>query len=539
MTVLDRKWWTLIAVCTAVFMLLLDITVVNVALPDIQRSLHSSFSDLQWVVDAYSLTLAAFLLTAGVLGDIYGRREVFAIGLAIFSVSSLVCGLSTTPLMLNLARAAQGIGGAVMFATSLALIANAFVGRDRGTAFGIYGAVIGGAVAVGPLIGGAITSGIGWRWIFFVNVPIGVVAVLITLSKISESKDTRERRIDWIGFVTFSASLFTLVFALVRGNDLGWGSATIVGLLVASAVLMVAFFVNEHLTADPMLDLGLFKIPAFVGISVVAFTLAASIFAMFLYLTLYIQDDLGYGPLAAGVRFLPITLMSFFVAFFAGRLTVRVKSRLLLGVGMIFVTAGLLFMGTTHADSAWTVLLPGFVLCGIGIGTVNPVLASGAVSVVQPQRSGMASGANNTFRQVGIATGIAVLGAVFQSQIITHTRAALSSSAAGQAVLQHGGDRLGAALPSGQVREIASSIPPASRHALLDAYRIGFSTTLNHLMYIGAAVAFVGVVCAFALVRQRDFVVPTAHVSPPQQQDGTPAAPAAVAEPAPVAGGAA
>ena len=182
MTVLDRKWWTLIAVCTAVFMLLLDITVVNVALPDIQRSLHSSFSDLQWVVDAYSLTLAAFLLTAGVLGDIYGRREVFAIGLAIFSVSSLVCGLSTTPLMLNLARAAQGIGGAVMFATSLALIANAFVGRDRGTAFGIYGAVIGGAVAVGPLIGGAITSGIGWRWIFFVNVPIGVVAVLITLS---------------------------------------------------------------------------------------------------------------------------------------------------------------------------------------------------------------------------------------------------------------------------------------------------------------------------------------------------------------------
>ena len=504
MTVLDRKWWTLIAVCTAVFMLLLDITVVNVALPDIQRSLHSSFSDLQWVVDAYSLTLAAFLLTAGVLGDIYGRREVFAIGLAIFSVSSLVCGLSTTPLMLNLARAAQGIGG---------------------------------AVAVGPLIGGAITSGIGWRWIFFVNVPIGVVAVLITLSKISESKDTRERRIDWIGFVTFSASLFTLVFALVRGNDLGWGSTTIVGLLVASAVLMVAFFVNEHLTPDPMLDLGLFKIPAFVGISVVAFCLAASIFAMFLYLTLYIQDDLGYGPLAAGVRFLPITLMSFFVAFFAGRLTVRVKSRYLLGVGMAFVTAGLVFMGTTHADSTWTVLLPGFILCGVGIGTTNPVLASGAVSVVQPQRSGMASGANNTFRQVGIATGIAVLGAVFQSQIISHTKAALSSSPAGQAVLQHGGATLSAGLPSGQVREIASSLPaPAARHALLDAYSIGFSTTLNHLMYIGAAVAFVGVVCAFALVRQRDFVVPTAHVSPPSQQEG---APAAVAEPAPVAGGAA
>ena len=201
-----------------------------------------------------------------------------------------------------------------MFATSLALIANAFVGRDRGTAFGIYGAVIGGAVAVGPLIGGAITSGWGWRWIFFVNVPIGVVAVVITFTKIAESKDPRTRRIDWVGFVTFSASLFCLVFALVRGNDLGWGSATIVSLFVASALLMVAFFVNELRTPDPMLDLGLFRIPAFVGVSVVAFTLAASIFAMFLYLTLYIQDDLGYGPLPAGIRFLPITLLSFVVA---------------------------------------------------------------------------------------------------------------------------------------------------------------------------------------------------------------------------------
>ena len=541
---LERKWWTLIAVCTAVFMLLLDITVVNVALPDIQSSLHSSFSDLQWVVDAYSLTLAAFLLTAGVLGDIYGRRAIFAIGLVIFSVASLVCGLSTTPLMLNLARAVQGVGGAVMFATSLALIAGAFTGRDRGTAFGLYGAVIGGAVAVGPLIGGAITSGIGWRWIFFVNVPIGVVAVAITITKIAESKDPRAHRIDWIGFVTFSGSLFALVFALVRGNDEGWGSATIVGLLAGAAVLMVAFFVNESLTSDPMLDLGLFRIPAFVGLSVTAFTLAASIFAMFLYLTLYIQDDLGYSPLQAGLRFLPLTLVSFSVAFFAGRLTVRVPSRLLLGVGMAFVTGGLLLMGTTDPGSAWTVLLPGFILCGLGIGTVNPVLASGAVSVVQPQRSGMASGANNTFRQVGIATGIAVLGAVFQSQIVHHTTTALAKTTAGAQVLQRGGARLGGALASGGVRGTAAAIPvPAARQALLEAYRVGFSTTLNHLMDIGAIVAFVGLVCAVVLVRQRDFVVPTAHVTPSPQPEGgaTPVAAPGVAPapaPAPVGGGA-
>jgi EmrB/QacA subfamily drug resistance transporter len=511
MPALDRKWWTLIAVCTAVFMLLLDITVVNVALPDIQRSLHSNFSDLQWVVDAYSLTLAAFLLTAGVLGDIYGRREVFAVGLVVFSLASLLCGLSTTPLMLNLARAVQGVGGAIMFATSLALIASAFVGRDRGTAFGLYGAVIGGAVAIGPLIGGAITSGIGWRWIFFVNVPIGVVAVIITIAKIAESKDTSERSIDWIGFVTFSASLFALVFALVRGNDLGWSSATIVGLLAGSAALMVAFFFNELHTADPMLDLGLFKIPAFVGLSVVAFALASSIFAMFLYLTLYIQDDLGYGPFAAGIRFLPQTLVIFFWSFFAGRLTVRVKSRYLLGVGMLIVTGALLAMGTTHPTSGWTVLLPGFILAGFGAGTVNPVLASGAVSVVQPQRSGMASGANNTFRQVGIATGIAVLGAVFQSQIVAHSSAALRKTDVGLAVLRHGGAQLQGAMSAGQVHQLASAIQaPAARAALLSAYRVGFSTTLNHLMDIGAVVAFVGAVCAFALVRQRDFVIPTA-----------------------------
>jgi len=516
MPALDRKWWTLIAVCTGTFMLLLDITVVNVALPDIQRALHSNFTDLQWVVDAYSLTLAAFLLTAGVLGDIYGRREVFAVGLGIFSLASLLCGLSTTPLMLNLARAVQGVGGAIMFATSLALIANAFVGRDRGTAFGIYGAVIGGAVAVGPLIGGAITSAWGWRWIFFVNVPIGVLAVFITFAKIAESKDQRTRRIDWVGFVTFSASLFCLVFALVRGNDLGWSSATIVSLFVASALLMVAFFVNELRAADPMLDLGLFRIPAFVGISVVAFTLAASIFAMFLYLTLYIQDDLGFGPLPAGIRFLPITLLSFVVAPFAGRLTVRVQSRYLLGVGMLLVTGGLLLMGTTHPDSAWTVLLPGFIACGVGIGTVNPVLASGAISVVQPQRSGMASGANNTFRQVGIATGIAVLGAVFQSQIVTHTSAALGKTAYGLEVLRRGGAQLQAAMSAGEVHQVARSIPiPAARGALVNAYHVGFSATLNHLMDIGAVVAFVGALCAFSLVRQRDFVVPTGAGAPP------------------------
>jgi EmrB/QacA subfamily drug resistance transporter len=507
MPVLDRKWWTLMAVCTATFMLLLDITVVNVALPAIQRSLHSSFSDLQWVVDAYSLTLAALLLTAGVIGDIRGRRAIFAIGLAIFTVSSLVCGLSTTPLMLNIARGVQGTGGAVMFATSVALIASAFQGRDRGTAFGIYGAVLGGAVAVGPLVGGALTSGVGWRWIFFVNVPIGILAVALTLAKVKESRDPTHRKIDWSGVVFFSVSLFTLVLGLIRGNDDGWTSTKILALFVVSGVMMALFIVNELRVHQPMLDLSLFRRPAMTGVSVVAFTLASSIFALFLYITFYIQDGLGYGPLAAGLRFLPITVMAFIVAPIAGKLTVKVQSRFPLSLGLALCAGGMLLMATTTPSSGWTRLLPGFLATGIGIGLVNPVLASASVAVVPVERSGMAAGANSTFRQVGIATGIAALGAVFADQIQQHTTAVLTASAAGREVLRRGGEQLVGALQSGGVREVAAAIPSAQAQAvLLHAYRIGFSHTFNVLMVIGAIVAFIGAVSALVLVRQSDFV---------------------------------
>ncbi|MBV8462193.1 MAG: DHA2 family efflux MFS transporter permease subunit [Acidimicrobiales bacterium] len=534
MPVLDRKWWTLLAVCTATFMLLLDITVVNVALPAIQRSLHSSFSDLQWVVDAYSLTLAAFLLTAGVLGDMYGRRAIFAIGLVVFTASSLVCGLSSSSTMLNLARAVQGVGGAIMFATSVALIASAFQGRERGTAFGIYGAVLGGAVAIGPLVGGALTSSVGWQWIFFVNVPVGVLAVLLTLTKVVESREPNTRRIDWVGFVSLSGMLFMLILALVRGNYDGWTSPLILGLFFGSGALLIVFLVNEWRTPDPMLDLNLFKRPAMCGVSITAFTLAGSIFAMFLYITLYVQDGLGYGPLAAGLRFLPITVMAFVVAPFAGRLTVRVQSRYLLGAGLLLVAGGLLLMGTTNASSAWTQLLPGFFVTGVGIGLVNPVLASASVSVVPVQRSGMASGANATFRQIGIATGVAALGAIFASEIQTKTIAALNASAAGRLVVERGGNRLGLALQAGGVRDTLGSIPVAARRVLLDAYRTGFSSTLNELMVIGAAVAFAGAVLSFVLVRQKDFVPsgpPSGAGSPPPSGRvgaGTADAPAAV-----------
>jgi EmrB/QacA subfamily drug resistance transporter len=503
----ERKWWTLIAVCVAIFMLLLDITVVNVALPDIQRSLHSSFSDLQWVVNAYSLTLAAFLLTAGSVADLIGRKRVFVAGLLVFTIASAVCGLSTSPLMLNLARAVQGTGGAMMFATSLALIAQAFHGKERGTAFGAFGAVTGAAVAVGPVLGGVITSGIGWKWIFFVNVPIGAVAVFVTLTQVADSRDPNATGVDWAGLVTFSGSLFLLVFALVQGNEKGWGSTEIVGFLIAAVVLLVAFVIVEHLQSRPMLDLALFRRPAFAGANIVAFSISASFFAMFLYLTLYIQDVLGYSPLQAGLRFLPVTLLSFAVAPFAGKLTVRVPVRLLLGSGLMLAGLGLLAMTSISASSGWTTLIPGFVLGGAGIGLINPPLASTAIGVVPHERSGMASGINSTFRQVGIATGIAGLGAIFQHDVTKHTTATLAASGHASQIVSAAHGQLATLLESGEVAHFAGSLPLAAHTALVHAYRVGFTSAFTTIAIIAALVAIVGGALAFLLVRGRDFVV--------------------------------
>jgi EmrB/QacA subfamily drug resistance transporter len=514
--VLERKWWTLIAVSVAIFMLLLDITVVNVALPDIQRSLHSSFQDLQWVVNAYSLTLAAFLLTAGSLADLFGRRRVFVTGLIVFTASSAACGLAGSPLALNLARAVQGTGGAMMFATSLALIAQAFHGKERGVAFGVFGGVIGAAVAVGPVVGGVITSGIGWEWIFFVNVPIGAAAVALTLRQVQESRDPNASGVDWVGLLTFSGSLFLLVFALIQGNEKGWGSTRILSYLIGSAVLIVLFVIAERRQRRPMLDLTLFRKPAFAGASIVAFSVSASMFAMFLYLTLYIQDVLGYSPLQAGLRFLPITLLSFTVAPIAGRLSVRVPVRLLLGTGLLLVSAGLLAMTAVDASSGWTTLIPGFVLAGAGVGLINPPLASTAIGVVHFSRSGMASGINNTFRQVGIATGIAGLGAVFQHDVTRNTRAALSAGAHGRDVLLATQGKLNGALVSGDVSQLAHHLPGAAALALDHAYRVGFTEAFTSILLIAALVALIGAGFAFALVRGRDFVTSAEPLAAPE-----------------------
>ncbi len=507
---MERKWWTLIAVSVGTFMLLLDVTIVNVALPSIQTSLKATFSDLQWVIDAYALTLAALLLTTGSLADLFGRRRIFVIGLIIFSLSSLASGLATTPLWLNLARGAQGVGGAAMFSTSLALIGASFQGRERGTAFGVWGAITGIAVAVGPVIGGALTTGISWRWIFLVNVPIGVIAVVLCLARVEESKQPGARRPDLIGFVTFSGALGALVYALIKGNESGWGSTPIVACLIGAGVLMITFLVAEIVQRDnAMFDLNLFRKPTFTGGSIAAFSLSAGLFALLLYLTLYLQDVLNYSALDTGLRFLVLSGGILLTSTLSGRLTAHVPIRFLIAPGLALVGAGLMLMRGLDAGSGWTHLIPGFIVAGAGTGLINPPLASTAIGVVAPQRAGMASGINSTFRQIGIATGIAGLGSLFSHTVRTHIISLLSGA---KPVSPQAARTLAAGVAQGNgARAGLTQLPAQARPVVVHAIRVGFVTGLNEVLLIGAVLVFVSALLTLVLIRSRDFEVSAAR----------------------------
>ena len=532
----DPKWWTLVAVCTGVFMLLLDITIVNVALPDIQTELDASLSDLQWVIDAYALSLAALLLTAGSLADLYGRRLVFVIGVVLFTLGSIACGSAQDIFFLTIARAFQGIGGAAMFATALALLAGAFHGKDRGTAFGVFGAVTGVAVAIGPVLGGVLTSGLSWRWIFFVNIPICLVAIAVALLKVQESHDPTAGRPDWFGFVSFSLALGALVYGLIEAGQKSWGDTTVVASLVGAAVLMLVFVVSQAVQEHPMFDLGLLRKPTFTGGLVAAFGVSASIFSLLTFLVIYVQNVLDYSAVGTGVRFLFLSVASFFAAAIAGRLTERMPVKWLIGPGFLVLGVGLLLLLGIQEDSSWTHLIPGLTVAGVGIGMINPPLASTAVGVVPVQRSGMASGVNSTFRQVGIATGIAALGSIFSQQVADAARPGLAGKVPDGAL-----DRLTGALSGGQVHAAAQGAQQAAaagggqgagKQAFDLVNAVGTSAvvdSLNHITLIAAVIAFVAGVLCLGLIRQKDFVVRGGPPSPAAEtsngaSDGQPGA---------------
>jgi EmrB/QacA subfamily drug resistance transporter len=414
----NRKWWTLAAVAFGLFMIMLDNTVVNVALPSIGRDLHVSISSLEWVVTAYALTFAALLITGGKLGDLMGRRRIFVIGIAIFTLSSLACGLAPTAGFLIGARAVQGIGAALMNPASLSIITATFPPRERGQAIGIWAGVSAMALAIGPLVGGLIVDNLNWNWIFFINVPVGVAGIIVSQLVIKESRDTsHEQSLDLPGLVTSSAGLFALTYALIEGNRHGWTSPEIVGLFSAAALLLVGFVVLERYQRLPMLDLSLFRNGSFTGSNIVAMLVSLGMFGVFFFVSLYIQNILGWSATKAGASFLPMTLLIILVAPIAGKLSDRVGSRWLMGAGMTLVSISLLLYQRVGLHSTFWTLLPAMLLGGVGMAMTMSPMTAAAMSSVPVDKAGVGSGVLNSFRQLGGSLGIALMGAILASYV--------------------------------------------------------------------------------------------------------------------------
>jgi EmrB/QacA subfamily drug resistance transporter len=466
----NRKWWTLGAVAFALFMIMLDNTVVNVALPAIQRGLGADLAQLEWVVNAYALTFAVLMLTGGKLADLLGRRRIFLVGLASFTAASLACGLAATAGQLIAFRALQGAGAALMMPATLAIISAAFPPRQRGLAFGIWAGVSAMALAIGPLIGGLLTQHIDWSWIFYVNVPVGALAVIAGLVVISESRDTSgEQSLDLPGLLVSGGALFALTFALVEANEYGWTSTLILGLFGAAVAGLALFVWIESRRRAPMLDLSLFRRRTFTGANIVAFLVTLAMFGVFFFMSLFVQRILDYSPVQAGAIFLPMTLLIIFVAPIAGKLSDKIGSRWLMAGGLSLVGISLMLFSGLDTTSGFWDLVPGLVVGGLGMASTMTPMTAAAMGSVPVAKAGVASGVLNTFRQVGGALGIAVMGAILTS------------------------------------RETSSI---ASGHSVDVAFVDGFSSALH----VAAIVAFVGAVTAAILIRRSHPPEPTAVV---------------------------
>jgi EmrB/QacA subfamily drug resistance transporter len=518
-----HRWWALAAACFGLFMALLDVTIVNVALPTIGRDLHAGFSDLQWVVNAYSIALAVFLVTVGRLGDLFGRKRLFMIGLAIFTLGSLVCalsggiafaGLSHTNVLLG-ARALQGFGGSFMLPLSLAIISAAFQGRERGIALGIWGGVTGLATAIGPVFGGVLVQDVGWQSIFLLNIPIGIVGIALAYWAITESRDElAPRTVDVFGLLTSAGFVLCLVLALVQGNDQGWTSTLILALFAGALVSLVAFVIGELRMEHPMADPRLFTIPSFAGSAVVAFMVSAGFLGLLFFLTLYMQNTLGFDALQAGLRFLALSGLIFVGAPLSGRLAGRVGPKPLLTAGTALLILSALLMTRISSDqfdqTQWLILLPAFLLGGIGVGLVNPPISALAVGAVNQRLAGMASGISGLCRQMGLAVGIAFLGAVLTSRYnaYIHDRIeALSAPGLTPALrerliagAQRAGDLAGSAGLQGAGPYTHTPFFPAVSHIARSAFVDGTVDILR----LAAGLLVLGLLAGIVLVRNAD-----------------------------------
>ncbi|MFF2652872.1 MFS transporter [Streptomyces sp. NPDC058045] len=498
-----RKWWPLAAVCLGAFILLVDVTIVNVALPTMADELHADFASLQWVVDGYALALAALLLASGALADHFGHRRLYVYGLVVFAAASLACGLAPNAGLLVAARVVQGAGGAAMFATAPALLLTSYQGRDRGTAFGVWGAANGAAAAAGPLLGGLLTEHLGWASIFLVNLPVAAIAVTLTLRVVRRDAirppgaGERPVRVDVPGAAAFTVAAGALTYALIRGGETGWTSGQVLGVFGVTALALVVFVLVERRAAHrgraPMLDLALLRRPSFAGLMGGAFLLQGGAFGSLVLVSLWLQSVLRLSPVAAGLALTPLAAASFLVAAFAGRHMQRLAPRLPVGVGLLCVAAGMLLLRSgMSADAGRGSLVAGLLVTGVGVGLATPVLVSAATSTVPPRQAGMAGGAVNTFRQLGMTLAIAVLGVVF-----THRAAAVLGASGAVPDARDGA----AALAAGQAQRLVAGAPPEHRGAAGDLVRHAFASGLDQVFLWSAVAAALAGVLVLLLVR--------------------------------------
>lgn len=492
--------WTLALASVAMFMLMLDVTVVNVALQDLRTSLGADFSDLQWVIDSYTLTLAAFLLTGGSLADRLGRKRVFNAGLVLFTLSSLAAGLAQDVLALNIARGVQGIGAAVLFSVGPALIGYEFRGADRGKAFGVFGGVAGLALAFGPLVGGFLTDALSWRWIFLINVPIGVAALAVGALRLRESREPAAHGVDWPGILTFGLGLTLLVLGFLRAESSGWTSAPIVGAFAGGLALLVAFVLIERARGErAMFDLSLMRTPTFTGVCLATLlSNATSLAAVFLQIS-YVQNVLGYSPWQTGLRFMPMMITLFIVAAVTGGLLAKVAPGVLIGLSIGLIAVGMGLMVLVGPGDGWTAMLPSMIVTGIGMGLFNPPRAAVTIGVVRPEKAGMASGMGETFQQVGVAVGVAAFGALFHQKVVD----AFVDSAAGTALAGQA-EAVGQHVATGGTSGLADAVAPSVLDQVTTTARSVFVDSLADVMVVCAVIAAVGAAIAFVLIRRRD-----------------------------------
>ena len=488
-----RKWLPLVTVCLGTLMLLIDVTIVNVALPDMAKDLKTSFGSLQWVIDAYALVLAALVLGTGSIADLVGHRRAYIFGLALFAIASLVCGLAPNSGALVAARAVQGVGAAAMFATTFALLNSNYTGRDRGVAYGMWGAVAGASAAIGPIAGGVLTEGISWRWIFFVNLPVSVLAIVMCMRVLEDVNAPARGRVDVFGIVAFSAAAGTLTYGLIHANEHGWSAPSTWLWLVASPVLLALFVLVEVRTEHPMLDLSLMRNRSFVGVVLASGCLVISAFAYLTYTSIWLQSVLGYSPIEAGLTTLPMSFSAFLVSAAIGRFLNAARPGPVIGGGVAIIgLGGLIGAALVHGSASWAELVPGFVLVGIGVGLATPTLNSAAMAAVPVQRGGMAGGTVNTSRQLGFALGIAVLGSVFSARA-QHVLAA-----------HHVPNSTGVSrgLAGGQAPLILHKAPPSVRGALDSALHSAAISGVQWAFLVGGVVGVLAGLAVFALVRQ-------------------------------------